>query len=274
MTKVAKKDETKVSTNVVNLEEDAGLGTENIKSDELKVPYMKLLQSSSDETKKGSDKHIPNAEPGDLYIESTGQLFKGDQGIKVICVMYLNTFNEWSTREAPAESKLPAPIIHTQNIMHLTTKQGTKDILKDDPYRVIENTGNHFCLLLDDDYNEVGHAVITMAISKKKVSDAWNTLIKNQRAPKASGTGTYNPASFGQIYDFGSQAEKSKAGDIYHNYRVSFDRIVDTTSEKECELYSKAKKLHETFKEMDITSSNPEGSSVKSLEVKSEKTPF
>ena len=262
MAKVTKKDETKVITNVVNLEADEGLGIENIKSDSTKSPYMKLLQSSNDETKKGTEKYVLNAEAGDLYIESSGQLFKGEQGVKVICALYMKTYNEWSTREAPAESRLPAPIIHTQNIMHLTTKQGTKDVLIDDPYRVIENTGNHFCLLLDDDYNEIGYTILTMAISKKKVSDAWNTLIKNQRAPRADGSGTYNPASFGQIYNLGSQIEK------YYNYKVNFDRIVDTTSEKECELYSKAKKLYESFKDMDMTSSNPEGSSVKLIETK------
>ena len=93
MTKVAKKDETKVSVNVINLEDDAGAGLEQIKSSDLKVPYMKLLQSSSDETKKGSEKHIPNAEPGDLYIESTGQVFGGENGVKAVQVYYENTWN-------------------------------------------------------------------------------------------------------------------------------------------------------------------------------------
>tara|TARA_R100000963_G_C4642731_1_gene106416 strand:- start:488 stop:1309 length:822 start_codon:yes stop_codon:yes gene_type:complete len=273
MNKVAKKDETKVSTNVINLEDDAGQGLEQIKSSDLKVPYMKLLQSSSDETKKGSEKYIPNAEPGDLYIESTGQMFKGEDGVKAVQVFYANTWNEWSTREAPAESKLPAPIVHTENIMHLTTKKGTKDILKSDQYRVIEDTGNHFCILLDNKYNQVGRAIIPMAISKKKVSKFWNTCIQNQKLEKADGSGSYTPATFGQIYNLGSKAEKSKAGDLYFNYSIEFDRIVNASSPKEVEIYQAGKKSNEDFENWDMASSNPEGSSVQ-LEDKSEKAIF
>lgn len=268
MSKVAKKDETKVSTNVINLEDDAGAGLEEIKNSDLKVPYMKLLQSSSDETKKGSEKYIPNAEPGDLYIESTGQVFKGEDGVKAIQVYYANTWNEWSTREAPAESKLPAPIVHTENIMHLTVKQGTKDILKSDQYRVIEDTGNHFIMLLDDKYNLVGKAIIPMAISKKKVSKFWNTCIKNQKQPKADGSGTYTPASFGQIYNLGSKAEKSKAGDLYFNFSVDFDRVIDSKNPKEVEIYMTGKKAYEDFQNWDMTSSNPEGTAVALIEAK------
>jgi len=275
MTKVAKKDETKVSVNVINLEDDAGAGLEQIKSSDLKVPYMKLLQSSSDETKKGSEKHIPNAEPGDLYIESTGQVFGGENGVKAVQVYYANTWNEWSTREAPAESKLPAPIVHTENIMHLTTKQGTKDILKSDQYRVIEDTGNHFVILLDKGYNLIGKAIIPMAISKKKVSKFWNTCIQNQKQPKADGSGTYTPASFGQIYNLGSKSEKSKAGDLYFNFSVDFDRVIDSKSPKEVDVYMAGKKAYEDFQNWDMTSSNPEGTSVALIEVKSEEdTPF
>ena len=256
MTKVAKKDETKVSVNVINLEDDAGAGLEQIKSSDLKVPYMKLLQSSSDETKKG-------------------QVFSGEEGIKAVQVFYANTWNEWSTREAPAESKLPAPIVHTENIMHLTTKQGTKDILKSDQYRVIEDTGNHFVILLDKGYNLIGKAIIPMAISKKKVSKFWNTCIQNQKQPKADGSGTYTPASFGQIYNLGSKSEKSKAGDLYFNFSVDFDRVIDSKSPKEVDVYMAGKKAYEDFQNWDMTSSNPEGTSVALIEVKSEEdTPF
>lgn len=279
MTKIAKKDETKVSTMVLNMEEDAGQGLEQIKSSDLKVPYMKLLQSSSDETKKGSEKHIAGAEPGDLYIESTGQVFGGEEGIKAVQVFYANTWNEWSTREAPAESKLPAPIVHTKNIMHLTTKQGTKDILKSDQYRVIEDTGNHFCILLDKEYNQIGQAIIPMAISKKKVSRFWNTCIQNQKAPKADGSGTYSPACFGQIYNLGSKSEKSKAGDLYFNFSVSFDRVVNPKNDNEVDVYLAGKKSYNDFQTWDMASGNPEGTSVVSLEDKSEEdksedTPF
>ena len=266
MTKVTKKEETKVSTNVINLEDDAGAGVENINNEDVKLPLMKLLQSGNEETKKGTPNYIAGAEAGDFYIPSTGQIFKPEDNIKVIQVFYKNTWNEWSHPQAPADTKLPAPIVHTENIMHLTEKQGTKDILKSDPHRVIEDTGNHFVILLDEDYNLIGNAIITMAISKKKVSKFWNSCIKNQRQAKADGSGTFRPASFAQIYNLGCKIEVSKDGNPYHNYTVDFDRLIDTNNPKEVEIYMAGKKAHEDFQNWDMTTGNPEGSSIKSLE--------
>ena len=268
MTKVTKKEETKVSTNVINLEDDAGAGVENINNEDVKLPLMKLLQSGNEETKKGTPNYIAGAEAGDFYIPSTGQIFKSEDNIKVIQVFYKNTWNEWSHPQAPADTKLPAPIVHTENIMHLTVKQGTKDILKSDPHRVIEDTGNHFVILLDEDYNLIGNAIITMAISKKKVSKFWNTCIKNQKQPKADGSGTYTPASFGQIYNLGSKTEKSKNGDLYFNFSVDFDRVIDSKNPKEVEIYMTGKKAYEDFQNWDMTSSNPEGTAVALIEDK------
>ena len=106
---------------------------------------------------------------------------------------------------------------------------------------MIEDTGNHFVVLLDKDYNLIGNAIITMAISKKKVSKFWNSCIKNQRQAKADGSGTFRPASFAQIYSLGSKVEVSKDGKPYHNYTVDFDRLIDTNNPKEVEIYMAGK---------------------------------
>ena len=77
------------------------------------------------------------------------------------------------------------------------------------------------------------------------------------------------------VNNLGSKSEKSKAGDLYFNFSVDFDRVIDSNSPKEVGVYMAGKKAYEDFQNWDMTSSNPEGTSVALIEVKSEEdTPF
>ena len=48
-------------------EADAKLGLENMDQDDLALPFLKLLQNSSDETKKKHSSYVDGAEPGMFY---------------------------------------------------------------------------------------------------------------------------------------------------------------------------------------------------------------
>ena len=64
------------------------------------------------------------------------------------------------------------------------------------------------------------------------------------------------------------KAEKSKAGDLYFNFSVDFDRVIDSKNPKEVEIYMTGKKAYEDFQNWDMTSSNPEGTAVALIEAK------
>ena len=62
--------------------EDAGAGTENIGADDMKIPFIRVLQPVSPQLKKKDSAHIPGAEAGDIFdllIESIFclQFFQG-----------------------------------------------------------------------------------------------------------------------------------------------------------------------------------------------------
>ena len=46
---------------------DSGMGLENIDKSDLALPFLKLLQSGSDETKKKHAKYVEGAEAGMFY---------------------------------------------------------------------------------------------------------------------------------------------------------------------------------------------------------------
>ena len=49
----------------LNFIQDAGAGLETIDKDDLALPFLKLLQSGSDETKKKHANYVEGAEAGD-----------------------------------------------------------------------------------------------------------------------------------------------------------------------------------------------------------------
>ena len=65
---------------------DSGMGLENIDKGDLALPFLKLLQSGSDETKKKHAKHVEGAEAGMFYNTVTKKLYNGEKGIEVIPV--------------------------------------------------------------------------------------------------------------------------------------------------------------------------------------------
>ena len=80
-------------------EADAKLGLENMDQDDLALPFLKLLQNSSDETKKKHSAYVDGAEPGMFYNTVTKKLYDGAKGIEVIPCYYKLTFPEWAPFE-------------------------------------------------------------------------------------------------------------------------------------------------------------------------------
>ena len=68
----------------LNFIEDAGAGLEHIDKDDLALPFIKLLQTGSDETKKKHANYVDGAEAGMFYNTVTKKLYSGEKGIEII----------------------------------------------------------------------------------------------------------------------------------------------------------------------------------------------
>ncbi len=76
----------------LNFIQDAGAGLENMDKDDLALPFLKLLQTGSDETKKKHANYVEGAEAGMFYNTVTKKLYSGEKGIEVIpCFYKLNS---------------------------------------------------------------------------------------------------------------------------------------------------------------------------------------
>ena len=214
---------------------DSGMGLETIEKTDLALPFLKLLQSGSDETKKKHAKYVEGAEAGMFYNTVTKKLYNGEKGIEVIPVFYKMTYPEW----APFEKREGRPVHNDRGpeIMGQTTQnEQNKDMLANG--NQIIKTANYFVIINGDKPEK---ALLTMKSTGLKTSRQWNSLMEDQfeNDPK---TGKAVPAPmFSRVYKLNSVEQSGSF--TWHTFNVNLLRKVDNAS-----LYQMARDFHNSIK--------------------------
>jgi hypothetical protein len=213
---------------------DSGMGLENIEKTDLALPFLKLLQSGSYETKKKHAKYVEGAEAGMFYNTVTKKLYSGEKGIEVIPVFYKMTYPEW----APFERSEGRPISNDRGpgIMAETTQNDqNKDVLKNGNY--IEKTANHFVIVNGDRPEK---ALMTMKSTQLTESRNWNSLMENEFELTSSGKSVPAPV-FSRIYKLNSV--ENLGNFTWHGYKLSMLRKIEDVG-----IYQMAKEFHNSLK--------------------------
>ena len=215
-------------------EADAKLGLENMDQDDLALPFLKLLQNSSDETKKKHSSYVDGAEPGMFYNTVTKKLYDGAKGIEVIPCFYKLTFPEW----APFERREGRPVSPDRgaDVLSQTKKDASgKDVLSNG--NIIIKTANHFIIILTE--TGIDKALVAMKSTQLKVSRGWNSMMKS--ISEKGKNGTFNPPSFSHIYQL--RSTEVTGNFTWYGYNVKLLRKVDNV-----DLYQQAKSFHTSIK--------------------------
>ena len=214
---------------------DSGMGLENIDKSDLALPFLKLLQSGSDETKKRHAKYVEGAEAGMFYNTVTKKLYSGEKGINVIPVFYKMTYPEW----APFERKEGRPIHNDRGpgIMSQTTQNDkNKDMLTNG--NEIIKTANHFVIILGDRPEK---ALMTMKSTQLKVSRSWNSLIEDQFEIDPKTNKSVPAPMFSRVYKLNSV--ENSGSFTWHGYNINLIKKVDDAG-----IYQMAKDFHNSLK--------------------------
>ena len=215
---------------------DSGMGLENMDKADLALPFLKLLQSGSDETKKKHAKYVDGAEAGMFYNTVTKKLYNGEKGIEVIPVFYKMTYPEW----APFERREGRPISNDRGpeiLKETTQNNSNKDVLSNG--NEIIKTANHFVIINGERPEK---ALMTMKSTQLKVSRGWNSLMEDQfeTDPK---TGKSIPAPmFSRVYRLKS-VENAGSNFSWHGYNITMVKKVDDVG-----LYQMARDFYNSLK--------------------------
>jgi hypothetical protein len=213
-------------------ESDAHAGFENVKTESLALPILKLLQDGSSEAQKRNEAYVEGAEPGMLYNIVTKKLYDGNKGIDVIPCHYKLEYQEWS--DFGTGLKKPEQIYpDTSDILTKTTRdQIGKDRLPNGNY--ILTVGNHFVLVVDG--SSVETALILMSSSQGKVSKKWNSMMMS--ITMNGEKGPFTPPSFSHIYRIKSVLNSGK-GKQWYGYSIS--KVGPVT---DAAIYERAKQFY------------------------------
>ena len=225
---------------------DSGMGLENIDKGDLALPFLKLLQSGSDETKKRHAKYVDGAEAGMFYNTVTKKLYDGEKGILVVHVFYKMTYPEW----APFERAEGRPIHPDRGpeIMSQTTKAGNKDVLANG--NEIIKTANHFIIILSDKPEK---CLMTMKSTQLKVSRNWNSVCDNETEIDPKTNKAVPAPMFSRVYKITSV--ENSGSFTWHGYNINLVKKVDDVS-----VYQMAKDFCGSLKNSQAKSAaeNPE----------------
>jgi len=188
-----------------SFEEDAHGGFEHMDKDDLALPFLRLLTSTSPEVGE-----VEGAMPGMIYNSVTGALYDGKKGIEVIPCAYVRQYIEW----APRGSGSGAPIaIHpaTSDILSRTHREPgeSKDFLDNGNY--VENTANHYVMVLEN--GVPNPALIVMKSTQLKKSRKWNSMMMSVKIPGKRGL--FTPPMYSQVYRLTSVGESNDKGKWY-----------------------------------------------------------
>lgn len=203
-----------------HLQQDAGMGNENVGTDDLAIPRLDLIQQLSPQIDKSSPKFIEGAETGHIFNSLTGEVYD------FAFVINLQFEQKWQIfKKRKFGGGFEGSFDNEADAQKHLDAQG----LPAEQYDVVD-TAIHKCLKLDDDGNPEAPVLIYMSGSKQRVSKGWNSAIQLKN-PDA--------ARFASVWTLQSSPEKNKQGQPYHNFKVDFAGWAGE------DLYAEAKRLYE-----------------------------
>ena len=211
---------------------DAGIGVVNLKTEDLAIPFLKVLQKMSPEL---DDLDV---RAGDIFNSVTKEGVSGKAGVRVINCAYRLEYIEWEPRGTG--SGAPYNIYAAGEQMPETQRgEDNKDYIVDGNGRYIERTAQHYVLVIDED-GMTQQALLSMKATQFKKSKQWNSALKSLKMKDGKGT-LFTPARFAHIWLLKSTPEENKNGS-WHGWEISKDSLIEDMA-----LYQEAKLFAESI---------------------------
>ena len=194
-TEITKRDQGgALATNL--FEADANQGAQNIKQEDLALPFLKVLGQLSPEVNKRDAKYVEGAEPGMILNTVTNALYDGTKGIQVLPVFYKRQYIEWQDR---GESKgAPVHIYNAGDDIPKTTRDKmNKDRL---------GNGNYVVTLGESPST----ALISMKATQLKISKKWNSMMLGIKMQGKNGL--FTPPTYSHIYKLRTVQQSNDKG--------------------------------------------------------------
>ena len=219
----------------INLRSDSGTGSEEIKSDDMSTPILKILHQLSPECNANDSKYVEGSKPGMIYAKGLGTLTDGQEGVNILVAHVQTRFPEW---QEMGDTAAPPVTTHLNIPEDAVEERNGKYRLSNGNY--VEKTAYFYVVVLGD---EPRPAVITMRSSNLTPARELNQLIKNLRFKDDKGV--YNPAAYAAVYNL-KTVGKTAGSKSWHVYKPSMARALDVSKKEDADLYLMAQEFQKS----------------------------
>ena len=218
MNQVAQRKTTNVVASELDkmLEADAGVGLENITTDDMQIPFIRIIQALSPQLQKDDPLYIKGAEQGDIFNTVSQEVFKQDEGVIVVPAFFEKKFLEFQLRSSGGG--FVRELAADDKDITMTSREGTIELLPNGNELV--RTHQHLVIAQSAD-GTMAPSVLDMKKTQLKVSRRWNTLKNSARLP----SGALMPI-YGTAWQLTTVLEANDQGKWF-NYKL--DRINEIT---------------------------------------------
>ena len=218
MNQVAQRKTTKVVASELDkmLEADAGVGLENITTDDMQIPFIRIIQALSPQLQKDDPLYIKGAEQGDIFNTVSQEIYKQDEGVIVVPAFFEKKFLEFQLRSSGGG--FVRELAADDKDITMTSREGTIELLPNGNELV--RTHQHLVIAQSAD-GTIAPSVLDMKKTQLKVSRRWNTLKNSARLP----SGALMPI-YGTAWQLTTVLEANDQGKWF-NYKL--DRINEIT---------------------------------------------
>ena len=222
MNQVAQRKATNVVASELDkmLEADAGVGLENITTEDMQIPFIRIIQALSPQLQKDDPLYIKGAEQGDIFNTVSQEVYKQDEGVIVVPAFFEKKFLEFQLRSSGGG--FVRELAADDKDIAMTNREGTIEMLPSGNELV--RTDQHLVIAKSAD-GTIAPSVLDMKKTQLKVSRRWNTLKNSARLP----SGALMPI-YGTAWQLTTVLEANDQGKWF-NYKL--DRINDVTPEIE-----------------------------------------
>lgn len=240
--------------NPAMMEMDAGAGMDNMGTEDLALPFLKILSGLDPVLDENEE-----ARKGDIYNTVTSTPFKGKVGVRVVPCAYQRRFIQWSPRGSG--NGAPIGIFDPSQERPKTERSpdDNKEYVVGGDGSYIEETHQHFVLLLKED-GTMETALIAMKSTQLKKSRKWNSMMASRTVKGKNGA--FTPPRYSHIYHLKTVSEENSKGS-WHGWEMSCEGVI-----QDGDLYARAKAFAESITAGEVVVKHTDD------DQKGDKTPF
>tara|TARA_R100000322_G_scaffold86267_1_gene53682 strand:- start:595 stop:1389 length:795 start_codon:yes stop_codon:yes gene_type:complete len=245
MSQVVKKEANEVAV-YEGFEQFQGEGFSEVKTEDLAIPFLRVLADVSPQVKKRDGAYVEGAEAGMIFNTVLNEVYEAEKdGIFVIPCHYNRRYVEWRGREEGGGyvgSYTPDdPIVKT-----VTRSDQGQDLLPNG--NQLTNTAQFFVLML---HPELGpqKALMTMASTQLKKGRKWLTQAQSLTAQGKNGL--YTLPLMSQVYKVTSVPEQNDKGSWY-GWEIARERSLDLSNQGDKDVFDMAVAFAKSVKAGDV----------------------